>query len=105
MSVSTNFYDVQKWSNLVDELEDQLLDRDIEVPNFEGDAWTDPLGRIWRRVNVSHGKVGGRWCYWNADHSAVVADSIFNGGSPHFAGLLRIPYDGVVQTSLMIETL
>lgn len=98
-----DFHAIEKWSNLVDELEDQLLDRELEIPDFQGDTWVDPMGRTWRRAPIGYGKVGGRWCYWSQDHTYLVVDSIFNGNSPFFAGMLRMPYDGHVQEGLLIE--
>lgn len=101
------FTEIENWSKTLDQLEDDLADHiEPEIPDLEvGDIWKDPEERVWREVAISYGKVGGRWCYWrflDSPQLGIVVDSIFNGWSPRFAGMLRIPYDGAVKESLML---
>src|SRR5262249_37384024 len=63
--------------------------------------------RLWQRIRIITGKTGGKWAYWvGASHKAekihpnerfeVIADTIFNGDTWHFAGMLAVPYPGKI---------
>lgn len=98
---------IEKWSNTLDKIEDEMQDHvELEIPDLMVDAtWTDAEGRVWRKVKINYGKTGGRWGYWRYSDKpelGIIVDSIFNGWSERFAGMLRVPFDGHVTESLML---
>jgi len=102
--------ELEEWQRSIDTVEDETRDHfDMEIPELAvGCEWKSPDGREWKKVPILYGAVGGRWCYWkridingtHGDH--VIVDTIFNGWSSFFAGMLRVPYDGHVTESLML---
>lgn len=111
--------ELEQWQNAVDTVEDETRDHlDMEIPPLKiGDQWKGPDGRLWEQVEILYGAVGGRWCYWKhvkaelgrvegsgsfTGSGGIIVDTIFNGWSPFFGGMLRIPYDGHVKESLML---
>lgn len=108
--------EIEGWQRAVDVIEDETRDHfEMEIPPLKvGEQWKGPDGREWRQVKISHGATGGRWCYATRAHmvvkdqpvpdpdAPVIVDTIFNGWSPFFAGMLRVPYDGHVKDSLML---
>lgn len=101
-----NVREAEEWSNLLDKLTDELREDSIaECPPLElGQSWTDPSGTVWTKVKIRYGAIGGRWCYTSSDlKDGMIVDNIFNGNSSFFAGMLRIPFDGVTKEALMIN--
>lgn len=102
-----NFTEIEHWSKLMDEADDENGNRlQDEIPPLSAGAkFSAPDGRVWQNVEIAYGKTGGRWCYWRHSQSEgpkIVVDSIFNGWSSFFAGMLRTPYDGHVTESIML---
>lgn len=104
-----NRNEIESWQNALDVAEEETRDHwDMDVPPLNpGQCWQGPDGRQWQQVEIEYGAVGGRWCYWKMTSETqhgdvVIVDTIFNGWSFRFAGMLRIPYDGNVRDSLML---
>lgn len=111
MNESVSFTDISQWNQTLDEIEDQLQDRLIpDIPPLAiGESFIDPSRRLWQRLPIAYGKTGGRWCYWRRllgePDSSIVVDSLFNPWSSHFAGMLLIPYDGLVTNAIVCRNI
>lgn len=73
-----------------------FAEHDWPIEPCAGDTHTDPEGRLWTYYVVSYGARGGRWAYHaqQATHQIVV-DTRQHLQSPHFAGMLSVPWDGL----------
>ena len=93
--------EVQNWSNTVDEADHTNIALNLPDEGELGSVIQDGI-RLWRRVLVVSGNVGGRWAYWKnlvankpLDNFEVIADKIFNCDAYHFAGMLANPYSPI----------
>src|SRR5262245_6161080 len=86
--------DLRQWEATVDADDANPLASSLPNPSTLGTVYYDTdHNRSWTRVLITGGKVGGRWAYWqDRNTSTVIADSIFNSGAHHFAGMLANPY-------------
>jgi hypothetical protein len=99
------------WEKAVDSEPSSLVqDLPTEYP-IGGDYYEEipnQAARHWKRLDAIAGKAGARWAYWSPwKESAsrygigpnpdleIVADTIFNGDSANFIGMLGIPFNGI----------
>ena len=103
------YKDVATWSQAVDEsLVSAIvsnLPEDAAPGTLMEEALTDGRHRLWQRVVLISGAVGGRWAYWKSWKTPAgqwgvgahpewlsIADILFNGDAHHFIGMLPTPY-------------
>lgn len=108
--------EIRTWESALDVAElspiTTNLPSDASVGAIFEETGSDGVRRLWRRVLIVAGNVGGRWAYWQSwedkdsatgrtragigPHPShhVIADKIFNGDASHFVGMLGVPYAG-----------
>lgn len=72
-----------------------FADQDWPLEPCAGDTHTDDQGRLWTSCIIGYGARGGRWAYASLPEGRVVVDSRQNLQSPHFKGMLAVPWDGL----------
>lgn len=84
-----------------------LAEQDWPLGPCASDTHTDSEGRLWTFCPITQGVRGGRWAYQlviGQSWKGIIADTRQNLRAAHFAGMLAVPWDGLLKLGWILDS-